>query len=313
MDLHLGIQNLRQKTIRRPASCEGIGIYRQKNAKITILPADSDHGIKFTRKGSGKTIDALVCNADYGGPQHKTTILRKGDEEIYCIEHILATLSGLGITNVLIEYEGHEVPIMDGSAREFVKMLSLAGIIEQDPVRRAYIVKDEIYMEIDGRRAKAYPLRDPTAEKYLSAYVILDFYHKCIGYQGMNIWLNPESFREISDARTFCLKKDLKIDEKTIRKLYEHMLVLGKSTLLNPDGFRYVDMRLRTEPERRYGDEPARHKLLDTIGDLSLLGYPLVANVFMMKPGHFLNHILAKSIYEEAQKENGKVELISLH
>lgn len=315
-----GMRTIRQKTLARPVSFEGIGIYTRKNAAITVYPAPPDHGIKFLKKGSDKTIDAVIDNTYYGGPRKKTTVLGKRKNrknKILCIEHLLATFNGLGITNALIECTGDEIPMMDGSAREFTKRMASFVEEQEKYIERAYVLGGCVEVQLDGRFARAYPLdRENNLEtdlRYLMIYVRLIYGSKEIGEQGMSIWLNRKSFDQISDARTFCLESDLRSLKRPDReKALDHMVVFGKEKVLNPDGLRYCSRDEGFGNKEEYSNEPARHKLLDALGDLSLLGYPIAAYISIVRPGHQLNHALARAIKAESEKNDGKVVMVNL-
>lgn len=298
---------LMQGTLRKQVTIEGIGIYKREDTRITIFPATRNYGIRFMRQGSGKTIEALICNADYGGPDRRTTVLRKDDEEICCVEHLLAALYAMGITNARVEYEGAEVPMMDGSALAFAEAIISAGIAQQGEVEKAYVIKDYIVRRESPRYVavdilSAHPGSRP--DGHLHTAVTIDYPQKYIGKQSMELFFGSNSaeqfMKELARARTFCMDRDLNgLENGLFEKALEHMVVFDKLGAVNWG-------RLK------YDNEPVRHKLVDMIGDLSLLGYPIIGDIAAFMPGHQLNHALARAIKAESEKNDGKVVMVNL-
>jgi UDP-3-O-[3-hydroxymyristoyl] N-acetylglucosamine deacetylase len=277
MDLH----PFRQRTFRQRASMSGIGLHSGASVRLTLAPAPVDTGIVFV--ASGIEIPAL---SDFVVDTTMNTSLGRGRIRVGTVEHLLAALSGCGIDNALIEVEGPEVPIGDGSAEPFVALIRDAGVHEQRAPRRYLLVRKAISV-IDGDKlARVSPARGRFAVDYT-----IDFQHPLISDQCCRLEVNEKSFqKEIARARTFGFKRD-------VEKLHRAGLALGGSlanavvvddfNILNPEGLRYPD-------------EFVRHKILDALGDLSLLGMPVVGQLTAVKSGHALNQKLVSKVLAES-------------
>lgn len=268
---------VRQTTLREQAVISGIGVHSGLPVTLTLNPADADTGIVFTRTDeSGR--EREVC-ADYRSVTATELATVLGDASgILCstAEHILAALRGLGVDNVVIELDGPEVPIMDGSSAPFVEAIDQAGIVTLAAPRR-YI---EILKPVRVARGEAFGEFRPYAHGF-RVEIEIDFDTPLIGHQIFDTDVTPDSFRrDLSRARTFGFMKDVSAlwsAGKALGASFENTLVLSENRILNTEGLRYAD-------------EFVRHKALDAVGDLALAGAPLLGAYRSFRGGHKLNH-----------------------
>jgi UDP-3-O-[3-hydroxymyristoyl] N-acetylglucosamine deacetylase len=267
---------MRQQTIRRSVALEGIGLHSGKPVRVTLSPAPPDSGIVFRIGHDGQPIPAApesVVDSHYA-----TTIGRNGCR-IQTVEHLMAAAAGLGIDNLTVEVEGTEVPAMDGSAKPFVALLNAAGRTAQMARRRPITIRQPIHVGEGNRWIEIVP----AAELRIS--YTLDNDHPAIGTQVLSCVPTEESFvNEFAPARTYGFLKDLGAMRKhglALGGSLENAIVVGKRGTLNG---------------LRYRDEFVRHKVLDLIGDLALLGRPIVGHVIARNAGHGLNFELVVEI-----------------
>jgi UDP-3-O-[3-hydroxymyristoyl] N-acetylglucosamine deacetylase len=268
---------MRQQTIRKSVTLEGIGLHSGKPARLTLSPAPPDSGIVFSAGSHGDPIPAApesVVDSHYA-----TTIGKKDGLRIQTIEHLLAAAAGLGIDNLRIQIDGPEIPAADGSAKPFVALLTHAGRQPQSSRRRPIALPHPVHVGSGARWIRAVP-----SETFRISYT-LDNDHPAIGTQVLSVEPTEESFvNEYAPARTYGFLKDLGVLRKAGRALggsLDNTIVLGKRATLNGLRFR---------------DEFVRHKVLDLIGDLALLGRPLHAHVIARNGGHALNFELVVAI-----------------
>ena len=267
-----------QRTLCRPVSFTGIGLHTGYDVNMTLVPAAPGTGLRFRRTDlQGFEIEArraYVAKVSYA-----TTLMKKG-VMLSTVEHILSALYGLEIDNLYIDIDAMEAPIMDGSCGCFVDAIENAGIEEQNAPRRFLVIEKPIEVKHEGKFAGVYPSESPRA-----TYCI-EFEHKAIGRQRIDIELTPESFcREIARARTFGFTSDIDY----LKKLglvrggsLDNAVVLGTDGILNQ--------------ELRFPDEFVRHKLLDLIGDIALVGLPIIGHLRAERAGHAIHAALAEKI-----------------
>ena len=272
-----------QTTIKDPVRFKGIGLHSGEKVTLTIKPAPPDTGIIFIRTDLNPPMVIEAVSRNVLDTRFATTLGKDG-VRISTVEHLLAAFFGLGIDNVIVEVDSSEIPIMDGSAAPFVYLLKNAGIVEQDKPRRFLFLNKPIKVIEDGRIIKIVP------SKELKISYTIEFDHPLIRRQSLSLSYSPKVFeKEISPARTFAFLKDV---EKLRREGYakggslENALVVDDSRVLNPDGLRFED-------------EFVRHKILDFMGDLALLGSYVIGHVIVYKGGHALNLRLVERILEE--------------
>ena len=271
-----------QTTIKNKVSFSGVGLHTGKFINVNILPAYADTGIQFVRsdKKDSKPVKVSPFNV-YS--THLATTLKCGEYSISTIEHLMSALYGLGIDNALIEVEGSEVPILDGSAMPIVELLKSADVEKLSKARKYLKFKKKIRIEKDGKWIELIPSR------FFKTTFHISFDNEIINEQKAYFKVTPEIFAsEIAKARTFGFKKDVEaIWKMGLAKggSLENAVVIDDDKVLNPEGLRYQD-------------EFVRHKVLDLIGDLSLIGYRFYGHVRASKSGHQLNNLFAKALLE---------------
>ncbi len=268
-----------QKTVSKEGRLSGIGLHTGQPAVLTLKPAPVDTGLRFSR--GGRPVEAV-----WDHEATRCSAVGKGEERILTVEHFLAALQGLGITNLFIDVDGPEVPGLDGSALDFVRELKKLGVAEQGKIREFYRVREPIFCYDKTKAIAIHP-----AESFRVSY-LLDYDHPELRGQKVDFELTPEAFEsQIASARTFCT--DLEA-----RELKAKGFGLGadetNTLVVAEDGSHRGGMR--------FEDEPARHKVLDILGDLGLLGFPVLGHVVAVRSGHALNRELAQKI--KAQKES---------
>lgn len=278
----------KQRTIHKEVSLKGAGLHTGKEVKIVFKPAEVDAGISFVRVDlpDRPTIKASV---EYLLPQSITlrrSSLVVNGAQINTVEHLMAAIAGLDIDNITIEIDNEEVPGMDGSSLNFLEVLNRAGIKEQEKERQYYPVKEPMFAEEGGSTIMILPCAE-----FKISYT-LDYNHPYLKSGYLELTINPQSFkRELVSARTFCLEEEA---QDLLRQgigrgaNYENTLVVGKSGVI--------------KNKLRFPDEFIRHKILDLLGDLSLLGQPLKGHVVAVKSGHSLNLKLLKKIFQQRQR-----------
>ena len=271
-----------QQTLAKKLTCSGIGVHSGKKATITIHPAPENHGIRFKRVDLPGTPDIPALFKMVVDTSLATVVGNQG-AIVSTIEHLMASFAGLGIDNALVEVDDYEMPIMDGSAKDFTRALTAAGTIEQDAPKHFIIVKKTIQVQDQDKSVMVLP------EPCFKITCSIDFPHPLIGKQRIIYDRANNNFeQEVSRARTFGFIKDLEL----LKKLslgrggsLDNAIVIDKDRILNEEGLRYPD-------------EFVRHKLLDSLGDFSLLGMPIQGHIITHKSGHTLNHLFIKTFLE---------------
>jgi UDP-3-O-[3-hydroxymyristoyl] N-acetylglucosamine deacetylase/3-hydroxyacyl-[acyl-carrier-protein] dehydratase len=274
-----------QQTLRQSVSYSGVGLHSGNRVTMTLLPAPPGSGLRFRRTDlDGKPeIEARIENVTQ---TNRSTTIAKGNAKIQTVEHVLAALAGSGIDNAVIEVDANEPPIGDGSSREYVKMIDHAGLAPQAEPRELYRVTEPLQLQTEDTLMSIFP-HDRLKVSCTSSDKAGRF------SQFYTVEISPETWkREISHARTFCFFEE-------IEYLIKNGLIKGGS-LENAVVIR-DDAVLTTEP-LRYPEEFVRHKILDIIGDLSLLGRPLCGHVVAVRPSHTANCELARMIQEQMRR-----------
>ncbi len=268
-----------QKTLSKSVSVAGTGVHSGKQTHLTIKPALENHGIKFRRLDLPGTQDIqalfkLVVDTSLA------TVLGTNGAIVSTIEHLMASFAGLGIDNALVELNDYEIPIMDGSAKIFTQLIKKTGIVKQAAQKQFFIVKKPITVTDNDKSVTVYP------ESCFKITCKIDFTHPLIGKQKITFDRAKNNFEEeISYARTFGFIQDLELLKKfSLGKggSLDNAIIIDKDKILNEEGLRYPD-------------EFVRHKLLDSLGDFSLLGMPIQGHIVTHKSGHTLNHLFIKT------------------
>ena len=275
---------LRQRTIKQAISGSGIGVHSGKQCDIRLLPAPVGTGIVFRRTDIHPTVEMPVNAHDVRDTQLCTAMVVDG-VRVATVEHLMSALAGLGIDNLYIELNSPEVPIMDGSAAPFIYLLQQAGIREQDGAKRFIRINESIEVREGDKWARLSPYQG-----YRLDFTIA-FNHPVFRHRNDHVRLDfstRDYIRDISRARTFGFLRDIEF-------LQSHGLALGGSL----DNAVVVDeFRIMNEQGLRFDDEFVRHKLLDAVGDLYMLGAPLLAWYQGYKSGHDLNNKLCLAVLE---------------
>jgi len=260
---------MRQQTIRKPVTLEGVGLHSGKPVKVTLAPAPADFGIVFR---AGKGGDPIPAAPESVVDSHYATTIGKDGVRIQTVEHLMAAAAGLAIDNLDVTVEGNEIPAMDGSAKPFVGLLAAAGRTTLGARRRPVAITQPLRVGGGNRWIQIVP-----APEFRISYT-LDNDHPAIGTQALSCVPTEQSFiEEYAPARTYGFLKDLGAMRKhglALGGSLDNAIVVGKRGTLNGLRFR---------------DEFVRHKVLDLIGDLALLGRPLVGHVIARNAGHALN------------------------
>ncbi len=275
----------RRRTLKAPIGCVGVGLHSGRRAELTLRPAAAGTGILFRRTDLGIEIPALF---DRVVDTRLCTAIGEGEARIGTIEHVMAALAGAGIDDAIVEVNGPEAPIMDGSAAPFLFLIDCAGIATTAAPRGAIEVLRAVRVE-EANGAFAELL--PTREAAFDADLEIDFPNTAIGRQRASMRLTPHAFREgFADARTFTLAEDvarLRAAGLAQGGSLQNAVVVDGPLVLNPGGLRRPD-------------EFVRHKLLDVVGDLALAGAPLRARFRGSRSGHALNNRLLRALFADA-------------
>jgi UDP-3-O-[3-hydroxymyristoyl] N-acetylglucosamine deacetylase len=277
---------LKQTTLGDRASLEGIGVHSGSPVKITIHPAESNSGISFLRTGLPGGDRMIPARREAVGATELCTVIGDASgSSVSTIEHLMAALRGLGVDNALVEIDGPEVPIMDGSSALFVDAIDQVGVEDLPSARRVVKVLKTVRVEL----GRAWAELSPRAAGF-GLDVEIDFPTPLIGRQRRVMELTAANFRnEISRARTFGFMKDVEYLWKKNLALgasLENTVALGEDRIINPEGLRYPD-------------EFVRHKILDAIGDLALGGHPLQATYKAYCPGHKVNAMILEQLFAD--------------
>jgi UDP-3-O-[3-hydroxymyristoyl] N-acetylglucosamine deacetylase len=273
---------IKQRTLKNVIRATGVGLHTGKKVYLTLRPAAVDTGIIFRRVDLDEPVEIKARPENVGDTRLSTTLV-KGDVRISTVEHLLSALAGLGIDNAYVDVSAPEVPIMDGSAGPFVFLVQSAGIEEQSAPKRFIRIKRSVIVEQDDKWARFDPF-----DGFKVGFSI-DFDHPVFQSHQQNavVDFSTTSFvREVSRARTFGFMRD-------IEQLRERELALGGSL---DNAIVVDDYRILNEDGLRYEDEFVKHKILDAIGDLYLLGHSLIGAFSGHKSGHALNNRLLRAL-----------------
>ncbi len=279
-----------QRTLRTPVEFSGAGLHSGRTVRARVLPAPQGTGIEFVRTDVPDSAP-IPARIQYRVQADLRTRLKRGNAEVETVEHLLAACAGLGVDNLRIEMDGPEMPGLDGSARSFVELFQQVGTVEQRAEARAFRLEQPIYVRENAATLVALPSERPA----LTLQYIASFDDPTVQGGSLQLDIDPESFaREIAPARTFCLASEVeKLQAAGFGKgaTRDNTVVLGDPQTV-----------------MRMGSEPVRHKMLDLIGDLSLLGADLHAHVIATRSGHATNAELVRRLVDLMQeKETGGV------
>ena len=276
---------LHQRTLNKPISAAGVGLHTGQRVEMTLRPASEDIGIRFRRLDINPQQE-IQANAHNVTDTKLGTTITQNDASIMTVEHLLAAFSGLGIDNAYVDIHGPEVPIMDGSAASFILLVELAGIKEQKAPKKFLRIKKNVRVEDNGKFAEFKPYNG-----YRLSFQI-EFEHPMIQNKLTEFTFDFSTLNfldQISRARTFGFLKEietLRANNLALGGSLDNAIVLDDYRILNQDGL-------------RFDDELVRHKILDAIGDLYLMGHILVGEFNGFKSGHELNNKLIRKLYAD--------------
>ena len=272
-----------QRTVAKPVSCEGVGLHSGKKVRMNILPAPVNHGIKF-RRVDLPARPHVTAQFNRVVDTSLATVIGTDGCIVSTIEHLMATFAGLSIDNALVELDAYEVPVMDGSAGPFTRLIVDAGIQNQEVARHYFVIKDKIELTDGDKSVTVHP-----SDSFRITCGI-EFEHPLIGKQDFAFEVTDQAFAsEVSNARTFGF-----LHEVEYLKRYglaqggslDNAVVIDKDRIVNQDGLRYPD-------------EFVRHKVLDCLGDFSLLGMPILGHLVVSRSGHQFNHAFLEKFFSQ--------------
>lgn len=265
---------MRKRTIKKEVELDGVGLHSGDRIRLRLIPDLSGRGVSFVRVDDKKVVWIPAHFKGVKSTSYSTTLGSNGTR-VATVEHIMSAIYGLGIDSLIVEVSGPEVPIMDGSSLEFVKALNSANISFLQEEKRYFKILKEFTLKEDDRSITALPYNG------FKVHYTIEFDHPLIRHQELEVDIDEESFMElISSARTFgFLSEVYQLKQAGLAKggSLQNAVVLDNSKVLNPEGL-------------RFHDEFVRHKILDFVGDMALLSYPIKGHFIVKKSGHSLNH-----------------------
>lgn len=291
----------KQRTISKEVSISGKGLHTGHQSTMTFKPAPENFGVRFKRIDI-KNSPEIPADIDHVTDISRGTTIAKDGVEVHTVEHVLASIMGCEIDNIIVELNNNETPIMDGSAMSYVKALQEAGIVEQNAKRDYLVIEDTVHYQDEANNIDivALPLKND-----FRISVLIDYNNAVLGVQHTGLFnLQKEFEKEFAPARTFCFVKELEmLREQGLIKggdINNAIVIVDKE--YTEDEFDKIKMKLGIEEsvilgnngilnnkELRFKNEPARHKLLDLIGDLALIGAPVKGQILAARPGHKAN------------------------
>jgi UDP-3-O-[3-hydroxymyristoyl] N-acetylglucosamine deacetylase len=280
---------LKQRTIKQVVRSTGVGLHSGTKVELTLHPAPVDTGIVFRRLDLDPVVDLPARATDVGDTRMASTLHKQG-AKVSTVEHLMSACAGLGIDNMIVDLTAEEVPIMDGSASSFVFLIQQAGLQEQNAPKKFIRVKKAVEVRQGSGDREIWARLEPYEGFKLKFFI--EFNHPAVDGTGQTaeIDFSMESYvKDVARARTFGFMQDM----ETLRGLglirggsLENAIVMDEYRILNSDGL-------------RYDNEFVRHKILDAIGDLYLIGHPLLASYNAHKSGHTLNNLLVRALLEQ--------------
>ena len=309
MDQHFNPD--KQHTLCQSVSISGTGLHTGILVDMTLHPANPGFGIQFQRVDLPNQ-PVIKADCDLVTDTSRGTTLQVGDAKVSTVEHILAALVGLGVDNLLIELNGPEIPIMDGSSTQFIEAIEKVGVLEQDAAKAWYSIDENIFHYDEDKRVEMVAL--PALDYQITT--LIDFNSPVLGTQHAALKTIKDFKSEIAPCRTFCFLHELEtlLEHDLIKggDINNAIVVVDKPVTDEEMGrlakvFKRDKIEVKSEGylnnlELRFPNEPARHKLLDVVGDLALIGYPIKARIIANRPGHSSNVEFAKKIKQYIKK-----------
>lgn len=304
-----------QHTLKRKYSFEGKGLHTGRKVCMTVEPAPENFGIKFRRSDLGEEAPLVEACVDYVSATSRGTTLDKGGVQVLTLEHLMGTLLGMNVDNALITLDSPEVPILDGSAKIYADAFSADGLQEQAAPRK--------YLELDRKivcRNENGSEMVVMPDDHFSVDVMIDFNSKVVGNQYARFESDTDFVKDIAPCRTFVFFHELEplfknnlikggdLDNALV--IVEHNVPQEEldrlAKLFNVKTLERVPEGYLSHTSLRFSNECARHKLLDVLGDIALVGYPIKGKVIAYKSGHSINSVVSKALRAEAIKQFGK-------
>lgn len=310
---------IKQRTIKHAVTLSGIGLHTGNKSKMTFKPAPENHGVKFKRIDLENSPE-IPADIDHVIDISRGTTIGKNGAEVHTVEHVLSAIMGCEIDNIIVELDANEPPVMDGSAKDYVHTLHKAGIVEQDADRDYLVIEDTVHYHSDDGHVDivALPLKND-----FRISLMIDFQNPALGVQHSGLFNLQEEFeKEFAPARTFCFLKEIEmlVDSNLIKGGSIDNAVVIVDREFTDDEFTNYKKKLKLDPKitigstgilndthLRFKNEPARHKVLDLIGDLALIGAPIKGQILAARPGHKSNVEFTKMLRKlYLQKKNVK-------
>ncbi|RUO23531.1 UDP-3-O-[3-hydroxymyristoyl] N-acetylglucosamine deacetylase [Aliidiomarina iranensis] len=279
---------IKQRTIKQMIAATGVGLHKGNKVNLVLRPAAPDTGIVFRRSDLNPMVEIKASPELVKDTRMCTCLINDDNVRISTVEHLLAAIAGMGIDNLIVEVDSHEIPIMDGSSHPFIYLLQSAGVQEQGKAKRFIKVKQPIRVEEGDKWAELLP------HKGFKIDFAIDFDHPAIAgtNQVVSMDFSSQSFiRDISRARTFGFMKDiehLRANNLALGGGFDNAVVLDDFRILNTDGL-------------RYDDEFVKHKILDAVGDLYMGGHSILGHLRAFKSGHALNNKLLVALMQQQE------------
>ena len=301
----------KQHTLGSSISISGTGLHTGILVDMTLKPANAGFGIQFQRIDLPNQ-PIIKADCELVTDTSRGTTLQVGEAKVSTVEHVLAALVGMGVDNVLIELNGPEIPIIDGSSEPFVELIDEAGVVEQEAAKAWYSLDENIYLYNEGKRVEMVAM--PAIDYQITT--LIDFNSPVLGTQHAGLKTIRDFKNEIAPCRTFCFLHELEalLDNDLIKggDINNAIVVVDKpvtdvAMARLAKAFKRDKIEVKSEGylnnlELRFSNEPARHKLLDVVGDLALIGYPIKARIIANRPGHSTNVEFAKKIKQYIKK-----------
>ncbi len=312
----------KQHTLASQVSISGTGLHTGVIVDMTLKPANPGFGIQFQRIDLPNR-PVVKADCDLVTDTSRGTTLQSADAKISTVEHILAALVGLGIDNVLIELNGPEIPIVDGSSQPFIELIDETGVQEQEAAKAWYSIDENIYHYDEVKRVEMVAL--PSMDYQITT--LIDFNSPVLGTQHAGLKTMRDFKTEIAPCRTFCFLHELEmlLDHNLIKggDINNAIVVVDKPVTKEEMNrlakvFKRDKIEVKSEGylnnlELRFPNEPARHKLLDVVGDLALIGYPIKARIIANRPGHSTNVEFAKKIKQYIKKNKHAIKNVPVY
>ncbi len=310
---------IKQRTIKHAVTLSGIGLHTGNKSKMTFKPAPENHGVKFKRIDLENSPE-IPADIDHVIDISRGTTIGKNGVEVHTVEHVLSAIMGCEIDNIVVELDANEPPVMDGSAKDYVHTLHKAGIVEQEADRDYLVIEDTVHYHSDDGHVDivALPLKND-----FRISLMIDFQNPALGVQHSGLFNLQEEFeKEFAPARTFCFLKEIEmlVDSNLIKGgSIDNAVVIVDREFTDAE-FTDYKKKLKLDPKitigntgilndthLRFKNEPARHKVLDLIGDLALIGAPIKGQILAARPGHKANVEFTKMLRKlYLQKKNVK-------